>query len=156
MQVRPANSGDIEQLISLRRDFTLEDGAAAELVDGYEPRCRAFLERALEGERWRIFVAELEGSVVSHVFVEIVDKVPRPTREPAHWGYVTNVYTVPAERGRGIGAAVLDAANAWADGAGLERLIVWPSEESRDFYARHGFEAAGEPMIRPLGPAGAG
>ena len=37
----------------------------------------------------------------------------------------------------------------WADRTGLELLIVWPSDESRSFYARHGFADADDPMIRP-------
>jgi len=151
VNVRLAQAQDLDQLVRLRRDFTLEDDPEAELVDGYEPQCRTFLERALTGERWRIFVAETDGEVVSHAYVELVDKVPRPTREAPYWGYVTNMYTVPAQRGRGIGAAVLGEVTAWADRAALELLIVWPSDESRSFYARHGFAEANDPMIRPAG-----
>lgn len=151
MHLRLAQPQDIEQLVRLRRDFTLEDDPEAKLVEGYEGRCRTFLERALAGERWRIFLAEKAGEVVSHAYLELVDKVPRPTREASQWGYVTNVYTVPAQRGRGVGAAVLSGVTDWADRAALELLIVWPSEESRSFYARHGFADADEPMIRPAG-----
>lgn len=151
MNVRLAQSQDIEQLVRLRRDFTLKDDPEAEIVDGYEARCRTFLERALSDKRWRIFVAEAGGEVVSHAYVELVDRVPRPTPEAPQWGYVTNVYTVPAQRGHGIGAAVLSNVTAWADHAALELLIVWPSDESRSFYARHGFSDADQPMIRPAG-----
>lgn len=151
MYVRLAQAQDIEQLVRLRRDFALEDDPEAEIVDEYESRCRTFLERALNDERWRIVVAETGGEIVSHVYVELVDRVPRPTPEAAQWGYVTNVYTVPARRGHGIGAAVLSDVTAWADRAALELLIVWPSDESRSFYARHGFADADEPMIRSAG-----
>lgn len=151
MNVRLAQAQDLDQLVCLRRDFTLEDDPEAELVEGYETECRTFLEHALTGERWRIFLAEADGKVVSHAYVELVAKVPRPTREAPHWGYVTNVYTVPAQRGKGIGAAVLGEVTAWADQAALELLIVWPSDESRSFYARHGFADADDPMIRPAG-----
>jgi len=150
VDVRLAQSQDIDQLIRLRHDFTLEDDLTARLVDGYETACRTFLERALTGGRWRIFVAACDDEIVSHAYVELVDKVPRPTREAARWGYVTNVYTVPAQRGRGIGAAVLGEVTTWADRAALELLIVWPSDESRSFYARHGFAEASDPMIRRL------
>lgn len=153
MNVRLAQPQDIEQLVRLRRDFTLEDDpqAEAELAEGYEGRCRTFLDEALAGDRWRIFVAEADGEVVSHAYVELVDKVPRPTPEAAQWGYVTNVYTIPAERDKGIGAAILDAVTAWADSAGLELLVVWPGDESRPFYARHGFVQSDDPLIRPVG-----
>jgi GNAT superfamily N-acetyltransferase len=87
---------------------------------------------------------------VGHVYLELVDKVPRPVRQPQRWGYVTNVYVRPHHRGAGIGSLLLDAAIRWAKEQGVEFLIVWPSEESVGLYARHGFEPASEPMIREL------
>ena len=62
-------------------------------------------------------------------------------------GYLTNVYTRPGVRGRGLGAKLLSATTEWACEHGLELLIVWPSELSQTLYHRHGFAATGEPLV---------
>ncbi|MEX2372775.1 MAG: GNAT family N-acetyltransferase, partial [Dehalococcoidia bacterium] len=50
-----------------------------------------------------------------------------------------NVYTRPQWRNRRIGADLMEWVKGWALGADLEFLILWPSEDSREFYARAGF-----------------
>ncbi|MDX6481283.1 MAG: hypothetical protein QOG85_1793 [Gaiellaceae bacterium] len=147
--VRLAERVDIDELVRLRADFTFEDaGAQTQLTNpGYEEECSAFLESAIEGGRWQIWVAELDGRVVSHAFVALVDKVPRPIYEPRRIAYLTNVYTRPEHRNRGIGADVIRRAQEAAREADVEVMIVWPSDESVDFYAREGFERRDEPLL---------
>ena len=146
--VRLAQLGDVDELVRMRADFTFEhfDGTLP-TNPGYDQECRAFLEDAIEGGRWQIWVAELDGSVVSHAFVALVDKIPRPIYAPRRIAYLTNVYTRPEHRNLGIGAAVIRRAQETARDADVELMIVWPSEESVDFYAREGFERPDEPLI---------
>lgn len=106
--IRPATHDDIEQLVEMRRAFTFEDvdpGAVARL--GYEDDCRTFLADAITSGRWQIWVAEMGGRIVSHAYLALIDKVPRPIHENARIAYLTNVYTRPDCRGRGIGAEVI-------------------------------------------------
>jgi GNAT superfamily N-acetyltransferase len=147
--IRLAQPKDVSELVAMRTAFTFEDFETADATPrpGYEEDCRAFLTDAIASGRWQIWVAEVEGRLVSHAFVALVDKVPRPTREHARIGYLTNVYTRPAFRGRGIGTAVLRRAQAAAREADVELMIVWPSEESIDFYEREGFVKPDEPLI---------
>ena len=84
-------------------------------------------------------VAENAGEVVACVFLQLVEKVPSPGRETNHWGYLTNFYTSPEYRGRGIGRQMLDALINSAQEKDLELLIVWPSPESVSIYERAGF-----------------
>jgi|SRR5579862_2426332 len=146
--VRPARAGDIDDLVRMRADFTLEHGSPKLPTNpGYEEECRALLENAIAGDRWQIWVAELDGAVVSHAYVALVDKVPRPIYVPRRIAYLTNVYTQPDLRGRGIGRAVIRRAQEAARDADVELIIVWPSEESVEFYVREGFERPDEPLI---------
>ena len=115
------------------------DGNAAR--PEYEAECRAFFTDAIEGGGWDIWIAEADGQIVSHVCIALIDKVPRPTRENSRIAYLTNVYTRPSYRGRAIGGKLLKQAQEAAPKAGVELMIVWPSDESIDFYKRHGFEA---------------
>lgn len=150
--VRRADVGDIDDLVQMRADFTFEDAdAQTQLTNpGYEDEFRAFLEDAIEGGRWQIWVAELDGSVVSHAFLALVDRVPRPIYEPRRIAYLTNVYTRPEHRNRGIGAAVIRRAQEAAREADVVVIIVWPSDESVDFYAREEFERRDQPLVWKL------
>ena len=46
-------------------------------------------------------------------------------------------------RGHGIGIAIMDEAIAWARGAGVRLLHLWPTPGAADYYKRFGFEALG-------------
>ena len=144
--IRRAGLADTDQLVVLRREFALEDSEAVERPD-YERDCRAFLLDAIGGDRWQIWLAEIDGRIVSHVYVALVDKVPRPLREHRRIAYLTNVYTRPEFRGRGMGSRLLKEAQEAARAADVEVMLVWPSEESIDFYRRHGFSSPGEPLV---------
>ena len=148
-EIRLARPRDIDELVEMRSDFTFEgfEPAAATVRPGFEEDCRAFLADAIAGGRWHIWVAEIERRLVSHAFVALVDKVPRPIRENARIAYLTNVYTRPAFRGRGIGAAVVRRAQEAAQEVDVELMIVWPSDESVEFYEREGFEKPDDPLI---------
>lgn len=80
----------------------------------------------------RVTVAEREGAVRGFIAVD-------------GEGYVGGLYLAPAARGRGIGAALLDAAKA----ARPEGLTLWTfalNAPARRFYARQGFvETGGTP-----------
>ncbi len=71
-------------------------------------------------------------------------KVPKPNRLVDALGYVTNVYTRPAYRDRGIGTRLMTSVLQWAEEQDLESLIVWPSTASIHFYERAGFRGSSE------------
>ena len=147
MNIRKAVEEDIAALILMRWEFTLEHHP--EVGDDFElfaTECREFLAQAIQGERWHIWVAELDGIIVSHVYIQLIDKVPRPGRTTYPFAYMTNVYTDPDYRSQGIGSHMLETIRAWAEANRFEFMIVWPSEESRDFYARNGYTLCNDPM----------
>jgi GNAT superfamily N-acetyltransferase len=144
VSIRLAAQPDIAVLVEMRRDFTSEDAKPSE---SFEAECAAFLADAISSGRWHIWVAELDGRLVSHAFVALIDKVPRPGRESARIAYLTNVYTLQEYRGRGIGAEVVRRAQQASREANVELMIVWPSDESVEFYERAGFAAPGDPLI---------
>jgi GNAT superfamily N-acetyltransferase len=114
--------------------------------------CTAFLRQGLASQRWVYWVAVCEGTIVSHIFVQRIDKVPKPNRLDDGFGYVTNVYTRPAHRGRGIGSELMAHVIEWAQAQDLECLLVGPSDASVRFYERAGFrwnEDLMECVIRP-------
>jgi ribosomal protein S18 acetylase RimI-like enzyme len=85
--------------------------------------------------------------IVSHAYLVLIDKVPRPVRENARIAYLTNVYTRPNFRRQGIGAEVIRRAQDAARAADVELVIVWPSDASVEFYKRAGFKEPNEPLV---------
>lgn len=49
----------------------------------FQPICREFLMKAINSGDWHIWVAEAEASIVSHMYLQFIHKVPRPGKSPA-------------------------------------------------------------------------
>jgi GNAT superfamily N-acetyltransferase len=146
--IRLATATDVPALAELRHAFTFEDpGQPVELRDDFEDAFTEIVSTGIISGRWTVWVAEAEGEIVSHVFIGLIDKIPRPIRQDRWLGYVTNVYTRPEHRGRGIGAAMLDRVTSWAAEQQVELLVVWPSDESVGFYERAGFSSGRDPLV---------
>lgn len=152
MRYRIATPADTDALAALRWEFFREEHAELprEARSEFVARFRDFLSDALGSGRWTIWIAERGNEIVGNAWLYAVPKVPRPDRESRPIGYVTNVYVVPGVRDQGIGTKLLDALHGWARTAAFEELFVWPSERSRDFYARAGFTASLEIMERDV------
>ena len=149
--IRTSNRNDIDQLIKLRYDFTAEYKAVDPGVyKAFSQECREFFENMFASNQWMVWVAEIEGRIIAHVFLQIIETIPRPGRQRSPYGYVTNVYTIPEYRSQGFGSRIMEELNRWAQQNQLTFLMVWPSETSVDFYERHGFEKALEVMENHL------
>lgn len=146
---------DIPALARMRWDFRIEERPALADSEDHAPflrQCEAWIRQRVALGTWTIWLAEVDGEIVSHIFVNLVDKVPSPGRAIDRFGYVTNVYTRPEWRGHGIGGTLIEWVKAWALGADLELLHLWPSEASREFYARAGFGPATDAVNLELRP----
>ncbi|CAM5223154.1 hypothetical protein UACE39S_06398 [Ureibacillus acetophenoni] len=148
MIIRLAVDRDIHQLIKMRWDFTIEhdESKKNESYETFEKECQAFLEQAIKGNQWFIWVAEDEGKVASHIFIELIHKVPRPGRVTNPFAYMTNVYTLPEYRNKGIGSKLLNTINNWIKDNNYEFVIVWPSDDSINFYKKNGYVHCTEAM----------
>ena len=146
--VREAGAEDGPTLARLRWEWSVEDGQPAGPYDRFERGFLEFWRDALAGGRWHVWVGEVDGAVVSNIWVYRVPKVPRPHPEPSAYAYMTNVYTDPAHRNAKVGSAVLARVVEWALERELEGIYVSPSEESVAFYERAGFTWSSQWMER--------
>lgn len=139
---RQAGRSDFRALSEMRWDFKLEEGIVPRFSKNeFLEYSEAWLQKGLSSGQWVYWVAEREGWIVSQVFCCRVGKVPTPSRIQDAYAYLTNVYTKPEERGKGIGSALMQQVKEWAVSEELELLIVWPSSQSERFYSKCGFEA---------------
>lgn len=145
---RLATLNDVATLVRMRWEYDQEETPDPSLdFSAFEQTCTPFIVNAINNGDWFIWVAEEKGELLSHMYVQLIRKVPRPGGLPdPRWGYVTNVYTRPGDRGRGIGSGLLDAMKAWSEDNPFEFLILWPSGTSVAFYERHGFARSEEAL----------
>jgi len=148
--VRLATTDDTDELAHLRWDFRVEHGTPVDRsFEEFAEEFRAFANDVLaDGARWRAWVAHERDRLVGCVWLQLVEKVPHPSR--GRWerpiAYVTNVYVEPRLRDAGLGARLLDAALTFAREQRMSEAIVWPTPRSGSFYRRAGFGTGSAPL----------
>nr|WP_033258156.1 GNAT family N-acetyltransferase [Kitasatospora sp. SID7827] len=147
--MRPATAADLEPLAELRAAALRPD---LERLGRYDPhRVRQRLRDAYRPEHTSVI--EAPGPVGCLALA--------PDERPGTL-LLEHFYLDPALHGRGLGTAVLRAALARADAAGLAvRLNVLNGSPARRLYERHGFALESEDPVdvylyRPARPAAPG
>lgn len=142
IRIRLASASDGAALAALRWEFSHGDGGEAEENRSeFHDRWTRFWEAAQE-RGWLVWVAERDGQLIGNMWLQLVEKVPRPGNQIRYLGYLTNVYVKPEARGQDVGSRILAEVIAWSKRENLELLFVWPSSESVEFYRRAGFNAS--------------
>jgi GNAT superfamily N-acetyltransferase len=145
-EIRSATSADAGALAELRWEFRTGRLPPEETHDVFVKRCAPWMRSELAtGNAWRAWVAVLDRTIVGHVWLNTVHKIPNPVAEAETHGYLSNLYVKPSERG-GTGTRLLDAAIKWARANRIDRVVLWPSPRSVTLYLRHGFSHGGEVM----------
>ena len=152
--IRRAGAADLPQLVSIL-SATVRAGASVGFLDTMtDEDAQAFWTSALEqqdaGHRI-VLVAGHSGGLIGTVSVLL----SFPANQP-HRGEIAKLMVAPQHRGGGVGAALLDAAEALAWGAGKSLLVLDTESASpaEGLYARRGWTKSGEIPDYALTPAG--
>lgn len=135
--IRPARYSDVERMRAIERAAgevfrTLGMDAVADDEPLRPAQLRAFVD---DGRAW---VAERDGTVAGYLIAAVVDGC----------GHVEQVSVDPASAGRRIGAALVERADAWANGAltlTTFRDVPW----NGPYYERLGFRWLADDEIGP-------
>jgi GNAT superfamily N-acetyltransferase len=148
-EIRQAVAHDAPDLARMRHALYSEQGPERESLDEYVDRFAGFVHDALASDAWRIWVAELQAGIVGTIWLQLVERVPRPGEDRGELpiGYLTNVFVEPELRDGGLGSRMLEEIITWARARGVEEIIVWPSERSYPFYERAGFSRTPDPLV---------
>jgi GNAT superfamily N-acetyltransferase len=137
--VREARASDAAELARLRWDFR-SGSWSAQSREEFSAEFHLWFQSAYSSARWAVVVAQVRPErLCGCVFLQCVEKVPRPGVVGQAWGYVTNSFVDPEFRSQGLGGVMLRFIVDVARAKSLEFLIVWPSAESVAFYERAGF-----------------
>ena len=117
-------------------------GPPRERADAWARR-RPHYEELLAKPGAFALIAERDGTPVGYAMVE-------PSRPSQSWqvdraATLETLVVVPAERGAGVGSALIDAVRERVGAAGVTHLslgVVATNERAIRFYRRHGFEPA--------------
>ena len=146
--IRVATPDDAAPLARLRYEFRAAERGATEPRDRFVARCTEWMRGRLLEASWRCFVALAEDTIVGHVWLSLIEKVPNPGGdEPERHVYLTNLYVRPTARG-GTGSALMEAALAWCRDQNVDAVFLWPTERSRSLYERYGFRTRDAIMAR--------
>ena len=153
--IRLATASDALVLARFRYLFRSSIGSAHEKEEEFVGRCASWMqERLRDDSTWQCWIAELDDSTMGHLWLQVIEKIPNPIVEPEHHAYLTNFYVLEEARGKGIGSMLLSAALAWSQCHDVHAVILWPTEQSRSLYLRHGFAVRDDLMELIVGAIG--
>ena len=154
MEIRLANEADYNELALMKWEHGVEDDIdyGEHNLDGvnkdeFVEEFFAFLKAHREYE---IIVAEVNGIVVSAMFVYLIPKLPKPNGNAKYIAYLTNVYTKKEYRNKGIGTQMMNYIKSYLIEKKCELLFAWPSDNSIAWYQRNGFSEDNEIFECPL------
>ena len=146
MVYRLACENDVENLAECFWNHVNEDESLNPAdKDAYIHDCSEHIKNRL-GIDLYCWVADVSGRIVSHIFIIITYKVPKPGKVNPKWGRLSTVRTIPDYRNQGVGSALMEKVKDWSREQQLEELVVWPSEQSVSFYECAGFKSENDVM----------
>ena len=136
-----ATLDDVDELIRLRLDFLEEVGSVKDGVDVGElgAAMRDYFARKVPSGEFLAWVAESEGAIVATSGVTIFERPPNGANLAGLEAYLSNMYTLPAWRGRGIGTALVGTVVAHLKATRVRRIWLHATEQGRPVYAKAGF-----------------
>lgn len=146
-RVRQATVDDADVLVHHRVAMFTDMGVQVDAAT-LGPAYRAWLSRLMPDGTYRGWLAETDaGEVVAGGGMTILPWPPGPRYLGDRLGFVYNVYTEPAHRGRGLARRVMMELEAWSRAAGITSLALNASQAGEPLYASMGYAVATSPMM---------
>jgi len=147
-QTRLATPADLSAILALYTHLNPDDPQAE------YPVAQAAWEALLASPLVKVFVAEIENTIVSSCTIAIVPNITRGVRP---YALIENVVTHAAHRRKGLGHAVLAAALAAAWAANSYKVMLATGSRNAEtlrFYERAGFQRGGKTFFEARHRAG--
>jgi ribosomal protein S18 acetylase RimI-like enzyme len=146
---RFATIEDVDQLTHLRilmqSEVSGNDPAAVKA--DYRKKVRDYFSEELRSGNLIGAVAELDQELIAANGVVVYKKPPSILSNSATFGYVTNVYTRPDWRGKGIAKTLLEMVISDSRTRKIDKLHLSSTEIGLPLYKNMGFIAPHEPQL---------
>ncbi|MCQ1946365.1 MULTISPECIES: GNAT family N-acetyltransferase [unclassified Arthrobacter] len=140
--IREGTPLDILELARLRAAWVAEAGGDGRADAGFVDEFSSWL--AANPRTFFVAASDAGDALIGMLNLSIFERMPKPGKPASVWVYLANAYVLPAHRNAGVGSSLVSAAVDYARCLGAARIVTSPAGESKDFYARHGFETAEE------------
>ena len=144
INLRRALASEIPLLVELRKKQLVDEGTPLNTdADEYmEP----FFEKHFADGSLVEWVAEEDGQVVATAAILFVEFPPAFTNPTGIRGYITNMYTSPDYRGKGIATSLLEKLMEEARARNIYMIFLGASKMGKPVYRKFGFEESSKWM----------
>ncbi|WP_176444774.1 GNAT family N-acetyltransferase [Paenibacillus herberti] len=140
-KIRRAKHSDLENLLELRIELLQEVGNIKnkEEMDKIRNANKMYYEKHLNNGEYISFVAESQGKIIGTCGLILIMRPPYLHNLLGIDAYITNVYTIPNYRGKGIATALMDNCIEFAKSNNVGRIILNASADGKSVYEKRGF-----------------
>ena len=142
MEYRIATENDIDALCELRKKQLIDEGTTPDV--NIDEELHEFFHRRFKNDEIVEWVLEDGGEIVATCAILFYEFPPSFTNKTGIKGYITNVYTKPELRKRGIATEMLGFLTKEAKKRGVKKLLLAASDLGRPVYEKFGFIEASE------------
>ena len=138
MNYRICSENDIPLMCQMRKRQLMKEGIDPRIDIDAELH-RFFSDKMADGSLIEWFLEE-DGEVIATAGILFIDFPPSFTNQSGVRGYITNMYTAPGHRGKGIATAMLHKLIEEARARSVTRICLRASELGKPVYKAFGFE----------------
>ncbi|MBQ5322604.1 MAG: GNAT family N-acetyltransferase [Oscillospiraceae bacterium] len=137
MIIRKAEFEDAGLLSEVRKLQLIDEGISPDC--DIDEELSAFFKKWLVSDDFLQLVAEENGKLLSTAAIVYYDLPPSFTNKIGVRGYITNVYTAPEHRRKGLSKMLLEKLLEDARSRGIKKLWLGASKLGRPLYEKLGF-----------------
>ncbi len=142
MRYRRAAIQEIDKLAELRKQQLADEGISAD--KDIDAELQNFFTKKMNDGTLVEWIAEEEDVIIATAAIAFYEFPPTYTNKSGIKGYITNMYTMPEYRGRGLASSLLEKLVAEAKERGVEKLWLGASKMGRPVYLKFGFKETNE------------
>ena len=145
-----ATIDDVHTLVKNRIDFAVElkGGQSEEKTETLRIQMTDYFLRATADGSCISFIARCDNKVAGIGSVHIREMPGNFINLSGRWGYIMNMYTLPAFRRMGVCTGILNALVEEAGRSGITAFELHATKEGEMVYIQNGFKIHNEPNYR--------